>query len=48
MTDGGHFVEFQGSGEENTFSEPQLEGMLALGKEGIASLIQAQRDFLKL
>jgi len=43
MTDDGHFVEVQGSGEEQTFSEAELATMLALGKKGIASLIAAQR-----
>jgi ribonuclease PH len=43
MTEDGQFVELQGSGEEQTFSESELTAMLALGKKGIAELIRAQR-----
>jgi ribonuclease PH len=43
MTEDGQFVEVQGSGEEQTFSEAELAAMLALGKRGIAELINAQR-----
>jgi len=43
MTEDGQFVEVQGSGEEQTFSEGELTAMLALGKKGIAELITAQR-----
>jgi len=43
MTGDGQFVEVQGSGEEQTFSEAELAAMLALGKKGIGELIAAQR-----
>jgi len=43
MTANGQFVEVQGSGEEQTFSESELAAMLALGKKGIGELIAAQR-----
>ncbi len=43
MTEDGQFVEVQGSGEEQTFSETELAAMLSLGKKGIAELIRAQR-----
>jgi ribonuclease PH len=43
MTEDGQFVEVQGSGEEQTFSESELSAMLGLGKRGIAELIRAQR-----
>jgi ribonuclease PH len=43
MTEDGQFVEVQGSGEEQTFSEDELVAMLSLGKKGIAELIAAQR-----
>ena len=46
MTEDGHFVEVQGSGEEQSFSEAELDAMLALGREGIAALIAAQRTVL--
>ncbi len=45
-TEGGEFVEVQGSGEEATFAHSQLEEMLALAREGIAALIGAQRAVL--
>src|SRR3982074_691542 len=40
------FVEVQGSGEESTFSQPQLDEMLVVGRKGIADLIAAQRAVL--
>ena len=43
MTANGQFVEVQGSGEEQTFSEAELAAMLAVGKKGIGELIAAQR-----
>lgn len=43
MTANGQFVEVQGSGEEQTFSEGELTAMMALGKKGIGELIAAQR-----
>jgi len=46
MTEDGHFVEVQGSGEEQTFSEHELAAMLALGRTGIADLISLQRAVL--
>jgi ribonuclease PH len=42
-TEDGEFVELQGAGEEATFSNEQLNQMLALGRKGIAELIEAQR-----
>jgi ribonuclease PH len=36
----------QGSGEEATFAQSQLDAMLALGRKGIAELIAAQRAVL--
>lgn len=46
MTDDGQFVEMQGSGEEATFSESELASMLAVGKKGIAQLLEAQKSIL--
>jgi ribonuclease PH len=46
MTEAGEFIELQGAGEESTFSALQLEQMLALGKSGIATLIEHQRRAL--
>src|SRR5437764_3742553 len=45
-TEDGEFVEIQGSGEEATFTQGQLEEMLALGRKAIAQLIVAQRNVL--
>jgi ribonuclease PH len=43
MNGAGEFVEIQGTGEESTYTELQLAEMLALGKAGIATLLEAQR-----
>ena len=45
-TEDGEFVEVQSSGEEATFTGPQLDEMLALGRNGISALIGAQRAVL--
>jgi ribonuclease PH len=45
-TEDGEFVEVQGSGEEATFAQAQLDEMLALGRKGIAELVAAQRAVL--
>jgi ribonuclease PH len=45
-TEDGEFVEVQGSGEEATFAQSQLDEMLALGRKGIGELIAAQRTVL--
>ena len=42
----GEFIELQGSGEEATFSEGQLNDLLALGKAGIRELLAAQQTAL--
>lgn len=46
MTEGGQYVEVQGSGEEAVFSPEELDRMLALGREGVSQLIAAQRQAL--
>ena len=45
-TEDGEFVEVQGSGEEATFAQTEMESMLALARKGIADLITAQRMVL--
>ncbi len=45
-TESGEFVEIQGSGEEATFTQAQLDEMLALGRRAIAQLILAQRNII--
>ena len=46
MNAAGQFIELQGSGEEATFSQSQLEAMLALGRAGIGQLLRAQQAAL--
>ncbi|MEO6755432.1 MAG: ribonuclease PH, partial [Chthoniobacteraceae bacterium] len=46
MTEGGQFVEVQGSGEESTFTDAELTTMLGLARAGIADLVAAQRAVL--
>ena len=45
-TEDGDFVEVQGSGEEATFAQSELEQMMTLARKGIADLIAAQRAVL--
>ena len=45
-TEDGEFVEIQGSGEEATFAQSELDQMLALGRKGVSDLIAAQRAVL--
>jgi ribonuclease PH len=45
-TEDSEFVEVQGSGEEATFAQAQLDEMLVLARKGIAELIAAQRAVL--
>jgi ribonuclease PH len=47
MTDAGEFIELQGTGEEATFNDSQLNGMLTLGKAGIWKLLEAQKAALE-
>ncbi len=46
MNSEGQFIELQGTGEEATFSEVQLEEMLALGQSGIRELLALQQEGL--
>jgi ribonuclease PH len=46
MTGQGKFVEVQGSGEESTFSNEQLQDLLALAKKGLKDLSALQAAFL--
>lgn len=48
MTDTLEFVEIQGTGEENPFSRSELNELLQLGEKGAKSLVQAQKDALKM
>lgn len=46
MTEGGGFVEVQGTAEGQTFSQDELNSMLALASKGIKELIELQRAAL--
>ncbi|MCB1227599.1 MAG: ribonuclease PH [Verrucomicrobiales bacterium] len=46
MTASGQFIEIQSSGEEATFSRPQLETMLQLGEAGIRHLSHLQQQVI--
>jgi ribonuclease PH len=45
-TEKGRFVELQGTAEGATFSEEEMQAMLALAKSGIAELVVKQREVL--
>jgi ribonuclease PH len=47
MNSAGEFIELQGSGEEATFGDAQLQELLALGKAGIRDLLEAQQTALR-
>jgi len=44
LTEGGDFVEIQGSGEESTFTEAQMHSMLEIGRKGIRELVALQEE----
>jgi len=46
MTGGGRFVELQGTGEEATFSEKELNALVKLARIGIGELHEFQRQTL--
>lgn len=46
MTGSGQFVEIQGTGEESTFSDKQLQNLLKLGRRGIKELTATQQTSL--
>lgn len=47
LTERMEFVEVQGSGEEATFSQEELDRMLVLAKAGCAELFRLQRDAIE-
>jgi ribonuclease PH len=47
MTGSGKFVEIQGTAEKKPFTAEQLQTLLSIGAQGIAQLIQAQKDALE-
>lgn len=44
MNEEGHFIEVQGTAEDQSFSREQLNNMLALAEPGIAALIELQKN----
>lgn len=46
MTGKGQFVEIQGTGEESTFTDKQLQDLLKLGRRGISDLTKIQKTTL--
>ena len=47
MTGSGEFIEVQGTGEEATFSDAELTGMLGLARSGIKELLALQETAIK-
>jgi ribonuclease PH len=48
MTGSGNFVEIQGTAETQPFTTAQMDALVALAKQGIAELIQKQKQALGL
>ena len=44
MTENGEFVELQGSGEEDVFTNEQMTAMLDLSQDGITTLVGLQKE----
>jgi ribonuclease PH len=47
LTEDGDFVEIQGSGEESTFTQPQLDSMLEVSRKGIRELCALQDQVIQ-
>ncbi|MBX2839139.1 MAG: ribonuclease PH [Gammaproteobacteria bacterium] len=47
MNDAGGFIEIQGTAEGHAFRDNELDSMVKLARDGIAQLIEIQRDALK-
>lgn len=47
MTGGGKFIELQGTAEREPFDDRQLAALIALGRKGIADLVNLQKKALK-
>ena len=46
LTEDGDFVEIQGSGEEATFTQAQMDEMLVLGRKGVTELAALQQHVI--
>jgi len=47
MTKKDEFVEIQGTGEKRSFSNNEMNGMIALAKKGVQSIFKDQKEILK-
>ena len=47
MTEGGHYVEVQGTAEGAAFTRTELDALLGLAEQGIAELVALQRQALQ-
>ena len=47
MKASGEFIEVQGTAENGSFSESDLQSFLALAKKGIKEIIDTERSFFK-
>lgn len=47
LTEDGDFVEIQGSGEESTFTQAQMDAMLVLGRKGVTELAALQQQAIE-
>ncbi|EKE01024.1 MAG: hypothetical protein ACD_21C00241G0004 [uncultured bacterium] len=47
MTEDGNFVEIQGTAEQGTFTQHELNALLDLAKTGFTQLFAKQREVLK-
>ena len=47
MTGEGRFIEVQGTGEEATFSDEELQSLLSLARSGIQELTRLQHTALR-
>jgi ribonuclease PH len=47
MNEEGHFIEVQGTAEENYFTRMQLDAMLEMAEAGIQQIIALQKNTLE-
>jgi len=47
MTEEGDFIELQGTGEENPFSQDDLEAMIKLARKGIGNIVSRQKEVVQ-
>jgi ribonuclease PH len=48
MTGGGRFIELQATAEHQPYDDAQLAEMLTLGRRGVASLVERQKQLVAL